>query len=61
MNCLAIRDEAALAEALGSGKVDASLDVFSVEPPPAGSGCFAAEGVLVTPRPETRRQGYQLV
>jgi len=43
-------DEAALAEALCSGKVaDASLDVFSVEPPPAGFPLFAAEGVLATP------------
>src|SRR6478752_5725369 len=40
-------DEAALAEALTSGKVaDVSLDVFSVEPPPAGFPLFAAEGVL---------------
>ena len=43
-------DEAALVEALASGKVaDASLDVFSVEPPPAGFPLFAAEGVLATP------------
>jgi D-3-phosphoglycerate dehydrogenase len=43
-------DEAALVEALASGKVaDVSLDVFSVEPPPAGFALFAAEGVLATP------------
>src|SRR5262245_37706412 len=43
-------DEAALAEALASGKVaDVSLDVFSVEPPPAGFPLFASGGVLATP------------
>jgi D-3-phosphoglycerate dehydrogenase len=43
-------DEAALAEALASGKVaDASLDVFSLEPPPAGFPLFALDGVLATP------------
>ena len=43
-------DEAALAEAIGRGKVaDAALDVFSVEPPPAGFPLFAADGVLATP------------
>ena len=43
-------DEAALVEALASGKVaDVSLDVFSVEPPPAGFPLFAADGVLATP------------
>jgi D-3-phosphoglycerate dehydrogenase len=43
-------DEAALAEALASGKVaDVSLDVFSVEPPPAGFALFASNGVLATP------------
>ncbi len=43
-------DEAALLEALASGKVaDASLDVFSVEPPPASFPLFGHEGVLATP------------
>src|SRR5215467_4294478 len=43
-------DEAALIEALASGKVaDVSLDVFSVEPPPAGFPLFASQGVLATP------------
>ena len=43
-------DEAALVEALASGKVaDVSLDVFSVEPPPAGFALFASNGVLATP------------
>jgi D-3-phosphoglycerate dehydrogenase len=43
-------DEAALLEALESGKVaDAAIDVFRVEPPPAGFPLFAAEGLLATP------------
>ena len=43
-------DETALAEAMAGGKVaDASLDVFSVEPPPAGFPLFANDGVLATP------------
>jgi len=43
-------DEAALLEALQAGKVGgASLDVFSVEPPPAGFPLFAAETLLATP------------
>jgi D-3-phosphoglycerate dehydrogenase len=43
-------DEAALVEAIASGKVaDVSLDVFSVEPPPAGFPLFASQGVLATP------------
>jgi D-3-phosphoglycerate dehydrogenase len=43
-------DEAALREAIQSGKVaGASLDVFSTEPPPAGFSLFEAEGVLATP------------
>jgi D-3-phosphoglycerate dehydrogenase len=43
-------DEAALAEAIAAGKVAAaSLDVFSVEPPPAGFPLFASDSVLATP------------
>src|SRR5438874_49032 len=43
-------DEAALKEALASGKVaDASLDVFREEPPPAGFALLKADGVLATP------------
>lgn len=43
-------DEAALAEALASGKVaDAALDVFSVEPPPAGFPLFTQDGIMATP------------
>ncbi|HLI84407.1 MAG TPA: phosphoglycerate dehydrogenase [Bryobacteraceae bacterium] len=43
-------DETALAAALASGKVaGAAIDVFSVEPPPAGFPLFQAEGVVATP------------
>ena len=43
-------DEAALLEALESGKVsDAALDVFASEPVPSGYPLFASEGVLATP------------
>jgi D-3-phosphoglycerate dehydrogenase len=43
-------DDAALAEAIQSGKVaDAALDVFGTEPVPAGSPLFASEAVLATP------------
>src|SRR5689334_20360634 len=43
-------DEAALAEALASGKVaDAALDVFAAEPVPADSPLFASQAVLATP------------
>jgi D-3-phosphoglycerate dehydrogenase len=43
-------DEAALFEAIESGKVaDAALDVFAVEPVPAGYPLFASEHVLATP------------
>jgi D-3-phosphoglycerate dehydrogenase len=43
-------DEAALHEALSLGRVaGAALDVYSVEPPPAGFPLFLAEGVVATP------------
>jgi D-3-phosphoglycerate dehydrogenase len=43
-------DEAALLAAIAEGKVaGAALDVFSVEPPPAGFPLFAADSVLPTP------------
>jgi D-3-phosphoglycerate dehydrogenase / 2-oxoglutarate reductase len=43
-------DEAALEEAIGSGRVaGASLDVFAAEPPPSGFALFASEAVLATP------------
>jgi D-3-phosphoglycerate dehydrogenase len=43
-------DEAALQEAIQSGKVGAAaLDVFAAEPVPPGSALFASEAVLATP------------
>jgi D-3-phosphoglycerate dehydrogenase / 2-oxoglutarate reductase len=43
-------DEAALQEAIESGKVaGAALDVFATEPPAAGSALFQLDAVLVTP------------
>ena len=43
-------DEAALLEAVQTGKVaGAAIDVFSVEPPPAGFPLFSNEAVLATP------------
>ncbi len=43
-------DEAALVEALASGKVaGAAVDVYSTEPPPAGFPLFQAESVVATP------------
>jgi D-3-phosphoglycerate dehydrogenase len=43
-------DEAALAEAIRSGKVaGAAIDVFSVEPPPAGSPLFESDALIATP------------
>jgi D-3-phosphoglycerate dehydrogenase len=43
-------DEAALVEALASGKVaGAAVDVYATEPPPAGFPLFQAEGVVATP------------
>jgi D-3-phosphoglycerate dehydrogenase len=43
-------DEAALYEAIQSGKVaGAALDAFSTEPPPAGFPLFGCEAVLATP------------
>ena len=43
-------DEAALEEAVASGKVaDAALDVFASEPVPSGFPLFGLDGVLATP------------
>jgi D-3-phosphoglycerate dehydrogenase len=43
-------DEPALLAAMQSGKVaGAAMDVFSVEPPPAGFPLFAASGLVATP------------
>jgi D-3-phosphoglycerate dehydrogenase len=43
-------DEAALAEAIRSGKVaGAAIDVYSVEPPPAGFPLFETDAVVATP------------
>ena len=43
-------DEGALVEAIASGKVaGAALDVFAVEPPPAGYDLFGKDGVVATP------------
>ena len=43
-------DEAALQEAIASGKVaGAAVDVFAAEPPPAGYPLFGAAGVVATP------------
>ena len=43
-------DDAALAEAIASGKVGgAALDVFATEPPPAGMPLFALDPVVATP------------
>jgi D-3-phosphoglycerate dehydrogenase len=43
-------DDAALAEAIESGKVaGAALDAFHVEPPPAGFPLFSLDAILATP------------
>lgn len=42
-------DEAALRSELDAGRIAAALDVFSIEPPPAGHPLVAAPNTLVTP------------
>ncbi|MGD9676038.1 MAG: hydroxyacid dehydrogenase, partial [Candidatus Bipolaricaulia bacterium] len=52
VNCArgGVVDEAALAEAMKSGRVaGAALDVFGIEPPPADHPLFSLDGVSLTP------------
>lgn len=61
----AIVDEAALVEALESGRIAAGLDVFTVEPLPAGHPLTSLSNVVITPHcagitPEALEAGLRM-